>query len=222
MLIYFNQKQETNMISYCTIVYDEIEEITRLLSFLSTNLDAEDELIVIQSYKQDEEQLSSSFDNISSIIKKFTQSYYTFKFQNNFADMKNFMNHKAKKNYIFNLDADEIISLETMKTIKKTIISNNIDLYYLPRINTVLNHTESDVKTYGWAINEHNWINWPDYQPRIYKNNGLIRWVGAVHEQITGYCTHAFIDTDPNYAIIHQKNIEKQRKQNSLYSQINR
>ena len=210
------------MISYCTIVYNEIDEIQRLLSFLSTNLNKDDEIVVVQSYKYDDEQISEIFRDIASIIAQFTQSYFTFKFQNNFSDMKNFMNQKATKNYIFNLDADEIISVNTLNSIRNVIINNNIDLYYLPRINTVLNYTDADINMYSWRVNENKWINWPDYQPRIYKNNGLIRWAGAVHEQIMGHSTHAFIDADPNYAIIHTKTIEKQRQQNHLYSQINR
>jgi hypothetical protein len=210
------------VVSYCAIVYNEIDEIERLLSFLTANLHEDDEIIVVQSYKHDDEQLSSLFRDIASIITKFTKSYFTFKFQNNFSDMKNFMNQKATKNYIFNLDADEMISVGTLHSIRNVIMNNNIDLYYLPRINTVLNYADADIKAYAWTVNEHQWINWPDYQPRIYKNNGLIRWAGAVHEQIVGHSTHAFIDADPNYAIIHTKTIEKQRQQNNLYSQINR
>ena len=61
-------------------------------------------------------------------------------------------------------------------------------------------------------------INWCDYQSRIYRNSPDIKWVGKVHEYISGYKTIAQLPSIFYYSLYHPKSIEKQEQQNSLYS----
>jgi hypothetical protein len=63
-------------------------------------------------------------------------------------------------------------------------------------------------------------INWCDYQDRILKNKEEIKWERPVHEIITGYKTVSELPADPLFALIHEKTIEKQEKQNQLYNTI--
>lgn len=35
-------------------------------------------------------------------------------------------------------------------------------------------------------MNDRGWVNFPDYQARIYRNDPEIKWVNKVHEVITG------------------------------------
>ena len=135
--------------------------------------------------------------------------------------MKNALNNLATKNFIINLDADEMVYSQTLQ-LWKTIIqqNNNNDLFFVPRINTVDNYTIHDIKKYNWSINQHGWVNWPDYQPRIYKNNCGIEWRGDVHEQLVNHRSSAILPSEPNLSIIHHKTIEKQRQQNEFYKQI--
>ena len=66
-------------------------------------------------------------------------------------------------------------------------------------------------------MNERGWINWPDYQPRLFKNIPDIHWKLPVHETITNYKTASFFPEAEEYCLYHPKNIQRQEKQNELY-----
>jgi hypothetical protein len=57
-------------------------------------------------------------------------------------------------------------------------------------------------------------------QPRIYKNNGKIKWINKVHEILDGYKSYAYLPEMEEYALYHPKTIEKQEKQNGYYSTL--
>ena len=40
-----------------------------------------------------------------------------------------------------------------------------------------------------WKVNEQGWVNWPDYQWRIWKNIKRIKWKNKVHEVLEGHKT---------------------------------
>jgi hypothetical protein len=210
------------MISYCTIVYQEQDEIIRLLKQIKTISTKEDEIVVIQSYRDEEEKQSEWYQSIRQSILEFTDVIYgDFHFHKNFSEMKNYMASLATKDYIFNLDADEYMLDQAYSIINNILLENpKVDLYYLPRINTVENITQEDIDHWGWNLNEFGWINWPDYQPRIYKNNQQIKWTGLVHEHLSGHTNYATVASDPKLAIIHNKDINKQKQQNELYRRI--
>lgn len=63
-------------------------------------------------------------------------------------------------------------------------------------------------------------INYPDVQSRICKNIKENTWVGVVHERIIGAKTISNLPMDFNLDLIHHKTIEKQEKQNQLYSTL--
>lgn len=209
-----------NKISYTISVYNELTELERLLPLLKSVQKSDDEIVILHTYRESSEQKSDNFVKIQKLSQSYANTYETFHFEDRFAEMKNYLNGLATKDYIINFDADEFASTETIEIWKRVISENDADLYYLPRINTVANHTAEDVKKYNWTVNQNNWIQWPDYQPRIIKNNGNIKWVGNVHESLQGYSKAGALPQDPRFAIIHHKDIEKQRKQNALYENI--
>jgi len=209
-------------ISYTVTVYNELEELKRLLPLLEqVRTDLNDEIIIVHTFREEKEKLTDIDVQIREYAYPIADSYVRYHFDNKFAEMKNFTNSLATKDYIINLDADEFASVETINIWREAINADN-DLYHLPRVNTVKDYTLDDVKKYNWQINTNGWINWPDYQPRIYKNNGKIKWIGNVHEQLTGFENAAALPANPQYAIIHHKAIEKQRSQNTLYENITR
>ena len=208
-------------ISYTVTAYNELEELKVLLPLLQQSKQNNDKIIIVHTYRQEKDKETDLDKNIQSLCKNVADQYTRYHFDKKFADMKNFTNNLATKDYIINFDADEFASIETIDIWKEAINPNN-DLYHLPRVNTVKNYTLDDVKQYGWNINNNGWINWPDYQPRIYKNNSKIKWIGNVHEQLTGFENAAALPANPRYAIIHHKDIEKQRSQNALYENITR
>lgn len=63
-------------------------------------------------------------------------------------------------------------------------------------------------------------VNFPDSQTRIMRNDPQIHWVSKVHEVITGYKSHATLPLDERYTIYHEKEIDRQEKQNNFYDSL--
>ena len=80
--------------------------------------------------------------------------------------------------------------------------------------------TEEHVNKWKWNVNENNWINFPDYQWRIYKNDSKIVWINKVHECLSGFNTYANLPPALEYCLLHHKTIEKQEKQNNYYDTL--
>ena len=53
-----------------------------------------------------------------------------------------------------------------------TILETNPDneVYMVPRVNTVKGLTEAHINKWNWRVDKRGWVNWPDYQLRIWKN----------------------------------------------------
>jgi hypothetical protein len=147
---------------------------------------------------------------------------YPFNFQQNFLDNKNFLNSKCTGDYIFQLDADEVPNYYLMAYLPTLLEMNEgIDLLITPRKNLVEGLTPSHVMKWGWRVNEQGWVNWPDAQKRIYKNDPKIKWSGhQVHGMISGYETYAELPMEEAFSITHNKTIDRQENQNNRYDKI--
>ena len=98
--------------------------------------------------------------------------------------------------------------------------NQTIDLFWVPRVNTVEGLTEEHINKWGWKLNEKGWINFPDYQGRIWRNRPNIMWKNKVHEVLTGYKEHTYLPQEEDFCFYHHKKIEKQEKQNKFYEGI--
>jgi hypothetical protein len=98
--------------------------------------------------------------------------------------------------------------------------NKEVDLFFVPRINTVEGLTPDHIKKWRWNLNEKGWVNFPDYQTRIYRRTSDIEWQGNVHERIVGYNTLSVLPQEEEYCLYHHKQIERQEKQNALYDTI--
>jgi hypothetical protein len=98
--------------------------------------------------------------------------------------------------------------------------NKDVDLFFVPRINTVEGLTETHIRKWGWKVNEKGWVNFPDYQTRIYRRTSEIEWKKKVHETIVGYNTLSVLPMEEDYCIYHHKQIERQEKQNAYYDTI--
>jgi hypothetical protein len=148
--------------------------------------------------------------------------YFQRKFEGDFAEHHNFVNNLVRDefDYIFCIDADEIPNKWLIENIHEILESNDVDLIWLPRVNTVEGITEEHIQKWGWRVNEKGWINFPDYQGRIYKNDKSIYWVNPVHEVIKGAKKVSHFPPQEEFCLYHPKDIKRQEKQNELYSQI--
>jgi glycosyltransferase involved in cell wall biosynthesis len=143
------------------------------------------------------------------------------KFQGDFAAHKNVGHGYCRGDYIFQLDADELLQDELLSSVTEIVESNpEVDLYYVPRINIVNGLTEEDIKRWNWRVSHQGWVMFPDYQGRLYKNLPHIKWEGKVHERIVGHKALTALPPEEEYAIIHVKEIDRQRKQNEFYNTL--
>ena len=203
-------------ISYSILVHNETKTLEKLLQSLITYKQPQDEIVVLDDYSDDAktEAILDYYSSAEGVI--FEQRNLV----GDYGTQKNYLKGMCSGDYSFNLDADEMITHWFMKDIHEILEGNEVDLIFVPRINTVEGITEQHVRSWGWSINEKGWINYPDWQGRIFRNRPNIRWEKPVHEQLTGFQTYAHLPQEQKYSIVHQKTIERQELQNKKYSEI--
>ena len=207
-------------ITYAITVCNELEEITKLIDFLKDKIEKEDEILI--QYDED-----SASDAIKNYLKIISQLHNTnikvigFPLNSDFASYKNNLKTHANGIFIFQIDADEIPSEYLMENIHEFIEYNkDVDLFFVPRINTVEGLTKEHIKKWKWNVNDAGWVNFPDYQTRLYRRTSEIEWQGKVHERIIGYNTLSVLPSEEQYCLYHNKKIERQEKQNAYYDTI--
>jgi hypothetical protein len=207
-------------ISYAIPVCNELVEIQRLLGFLMANKRNQDEIIVLYD-------TNNGTVDVETFLDHYTKDNFNwfklFKspFNKHFAKWKNLLSSYCSGDYIFQIDADEILSLEGCELIPQIIESNpQVEVYRVPRINTVEGLTQDHIQKWRWKVNEKGWINFPDLQWRIYKNNSKIKWKNKVHEVLKGYDRYSELPYNEELCLIHNKTIERQEKQNAYYNTL--
>ena len=204
-------------ISFAITVCNELEEIKRLVPFILEHKRIQDEIVILYDEKNGNKEILEFL--LPYNIKPNVQTWRGIDWNNNFADWKNKLNDYCVGDYIYQIDADEMISEYMIKNLH-TILEMNpeVDLIFIPRINTVDGLTEEHIKKWGWRVNEKGWINFPDAQGRVYRKG--MTWYGKVHERIIGGQKFSSLPIDEEYCIQHHKQIDRQEKQNNLYSSI--
>jgi len=203
-------------ISYAITVCNEHEEVKSLVYYLANFLDHNDQICILCDSKGEIEKIKSGIPLGGSRIK-----FETYSFNNNFADLKNYINSMCDGEYIFQIDADEIPSQHLLQNIKPLLYSNpKVDLFWVPRENYVENIQPEHLKLWGWTMDEKQRINYPDYQGRIYKNKETIRWEGKVHETIKGSTGDMMLPPNSPLFLSHKKDIQKQQQQNTFYEHL--
>jgi len=203
-------------ISYAILTHNEGEYIKELIPFLLKNKREQDEIIIVDDF--------STEDLTIDILNKYKSdiSLYYRIFDGD-ATQKNYLNSKCQGDFILQLDADEIVGEWFLQSLPYIIEENSeIDLFILPRINTVQGLTNEWITKWGWNVNDKGWVNFPDYQMRLYRNCSWVKWEGLLHSKISGYKSHAFLPTEKEYCILHLKELNRQIEQNTLYEQIER
>ena len=203
-------------ISYSILTHNETKSLEKLLRFLVKWKADGDEIVILDDHSDDEKtkQILDFYVSAKDII------YEQRSLNNDYATQKNNLKSMCSGDYSFNLDADEMISRWLIKNIHGILEDNQIDLIYLPRINTVEGLTQQHIQQWGWNVNEEGWINFPDWQGRVFKNRPNIKWEKPVHEVIKGFQTYAHLPTEKPFCMLHYKKIEKQEQQNKKYDGI--
>lgn len=153
-----NDKVNLPTISLCMIVKNEEKFLSKCLDSVK---DYVDEIVIVDT---------GSTDSTVDIARKFTDKIYFHPWEGHFSKHRNQSIGYATKDWIFILDADEVLEKECAQTVRESIQDKSIDSVYV----VVKNAFDGGA---GEAV--HNSI-------RIFKNNGKIRYEGRVHNRIVG------------------------------------
>lgn len=204
-------------ISYAVTVKDELSEIKRLIEFLLKHKRTEDEIVILY----DTNGSFGVYDYLDTVDEIVNVHVIKDKFQGHFGDWKNLLTSYCTGDYIFQIDADEYPDEILVLTLPEIFeLTGDVDIMLVPRINTVEGITEAHIQRWGWTVNDKGWVNYPDYQWRIYRNSPEIKWINRVHEVLTGYKTYATLPQRKEYSLYHPKTIERQVKQNEYYANL--
>ena len=205
-------------ISYAITVCNEFVEIQKLIPFLLKHKRSEDEIVVLYDSKNGSKSVED-FLRAKSINGEFI--WTPGEFNRHFADWKNKLNSLCSGDYIFQIDADEIPHLSLIKNLPIVLEHNSsVELYAIPRVNTVEGLTQEHITKWRWNLNEKEWVNWPDFQTRIYKRSPEIKWQNRVHEVVKGYKQFTYLPMEEEWALYHPKDIKRQENQNDYYNTL--
>ena len=180
------------------------------------NIDEEDEIVIC---------VDGDDENVRLVLENLQKTYqwnsniviYNRKLGGNFADHKNSVIEKSTGDYVFHIDADEYPHEILLQQLKQILEINEVDLIWIPRVNTVEGFTDEDVRRWNWRISEQGWINYPDYQSRVFRRDENIRWTRPLHELIKGAKTYSHLPPQEELSLYHPKTKEKQEQQNKFY-----
>jgi len=201
-------------ISYAILTHDEGDYIPYLLDFLVENKRSQDEIVIVDDFST-EYKTSQAFEKHSSNIvikRRVFDGDHT---------QKNYLNSICSGDYILQLDADELISKEFIQLLPSLLETNSeVDLFIMPRINTITGLTSEWIQKWRWSVNEKGWVNFPDWQMRLYRNCEWVRWEGLLHSKVVGAKQYTLLPEEEEFCIIHLKELSRQVEQNNLYDEI--
>lgn len=204
-------------VTYGITVNNEANEVKKLLDILIPLIDNNDEIVVMQDVTKEN-------TDVTNILKSHGRKIIriTSKLDGDFSTFKNNLISHATKRYLFQIDADEYPQKKLIKNLKFFLWKNfNYDCFIVPRINIVKGITDSDIKNWNWNVNEKGYVNFPDYQNRIFKLGKNIRWQNKIHEVLINFKKVKKMPSDnEDYCLIHIKSIDRQRNQNAFYDTL--
>jgi glycosyltransferase involved in cell wall biosynthesis len=205
-------------ISYGITVHNEADELNKLLEILVHKTDPEDEIVIC---------IDGDDDGVRFVLDSWTQQYahakmikvYQRKLNKDFSAQKNSVIENSTGDYIFHIDADEYPHENLLLNLKTILEVNDVDLLWIPRVNTIKGMEQEHIQKWGWRVSDKGWVNYPDYQARVFRNHKDIRWTRPLHEYITGCKAYSHLPPNEELSLYHPKSIEKQEKQNMFYNQ---
>ncbi|MEN6351389.1 MAG: glycosyltransferase [Syntrophomonas sp.] len=156
-------------ISLCLIVKNEEQVLARCLDSVK---DIVDEIIIVDT---------GSGDTTKEIAGRYTELIYDFPWIDDFAAARNFAFAHACKDYVFWLDADDVI--EEPDREKLLALKQSFD----PTVDSV-------TMNYNLAFDQYGNLTVSLRRNRLVKRSYNFRWVGAVHEYLAVYGN--IIDSD--------------------------
>jgi glycosyltransferase involved in cell wall biosynthesis len=149
-------------ISACMIVKNEEEVLARCLDCVKQFAD---EIIIVDT---------GSTDRTKEIAQSYTSHVYDFTWIDDFAAARNYAFSHATKEYIFWLDADDVVLPE--------------DIQKLLKLKSALDWSvDSVTMIYNLGFDDHGNVTSSLRRNRLVKRARRFQWIGAVHEYLAVY-----------------------------------
>ena len=209
-------------ISYAIPVCNEHVEIERLLSFLIKHIDENAEIVVQCDQGNTTHEVHKVLGTFKAPVGlKDPLKIIEFPLNGHFSNFKNNLKEHCTGHWIFQIDADELPHESLITNLKELLeLNSEIEMFLVPRVNTVEGLTQEHINRWRWNVNEKGWVNWPDYQTRIIQNSPKIKWQNKVHEQIVGISTKGALPMEEEWCLYHPKTIGRQEAQNNFYDTL--
>ena len=174
LYLYKNGGRPDTKYSVCMITYND-EECIR------------DTMENVEPYIVDDFVITDggSTDKTIDIIKEYDTNLLHRKWADNFEIQKNNSLEHANQEWRIWIDADETydpIFWNQLSWYIRDAEARDVDCINVPRINIVHGLTPEFAKENAWNISYFNWVNYPDYQQRVFR--GHCKFAGRTHERI--------------------------------------
>lgn len=192
--------------TYAVTVCNESKELYSLLAFLKKVKDPEDDINVLLD-------TAHCTPNVLRVLDFYKDDIVLNErdFDGDFSAHRNYHLSTCSGDFIFLVDADEMPQEDLLKNAKKVVTDTGGDAFMVPRINIHPGYTKEWLEACSFKVNEFGWINWPDYNCRLIKNEpDRIKFAKSLHESITGQEKIIAFRTTPDMAVWHVKSVEKQ------------
>jgi glycosyltransferase involved in cell wall biosynthesis len=139
-------------VSFAITTHNEAKEFSELIQSLLTQLQNkklpyDHEIVVLDDMSTDPEilKLFTQFANVIKLVQK--------PFAGDFSEHKNYLSSQCSGDWIFQLDADELPPYRLIESLPEFLDANPlVDVYGIPRINTVWGLTEQHIAMWGWKL----------------------------------------------------------------------
>ncbi|MBW3496608.1 glycosyltransferase [Bacillus sp. FDAARGOS_1420] len=165
-------------ISLCMIVKNEEKNLEKCLQSIEG---IPDEIIIVDT---------GSTDKTKELALKWTPHVLDFEWNDDFSAARNFAFQQATKDYIFWLDADDILLPENRK--KLLVLKQNLD-----------ESIDAVSMVYHTLLDEHENVITSTKRLRLLKKNKDFKWIGIVHEDVKTTGVYRCYNSD--IAVTHTK-----------------
>jgi len=135
------------------------------------------ECIILDDYSEN----SDTLQILNQISNNNFFKVYKHKLDRNYSEHKNYGKSQCRGDYIFQIDDDELPTETLLKNLKDIIeFNNNIELFWIPRINDFKGVTDIEAKKWGWRLTkipeliQEKIIDDQSYEYEFLKKNGYI------------------------------------------------
>ena len=209
----------TPFISYLVTTKNTGLELKILLDRLN-KYSQNNECIILDDYSDD----TNTLQVLDVVSNNNFFKIHKHKLDRNYSEHKNYGKSQCKGLYIFQIDDDELPSETLLESLNELIeLNNDVDLFWIPRINDFKGVNSENSKQWGWRLTPYEdrlIVNWPDPQGRLFKNVPYIEWKRRLHEKVEGAKTYVHLPPSYEFALHHNKTIEKQIQTNIKYNKL--